>query len=73
MLKLGIWVELYIVYSLHFAQELLFTLGYSHETLFIPILFLEIIIHNNIVIENTDTIHNILIIHTETIHYLDQC
>lgn len=39
---------------------------YSHETLFISILFTRIIIHSNTIIENIDITHNILIIHTTT-------
>ena len=35
---------------------------YSHEILSIPILFLEVTIHGNTVIEIIDTIHNILAI-----------
>lgn len=46
MLTLRIWVGLY--------SQL-----YSHETLFTPFLFTENTIHNNIITENTDTIHNI--------------
>ena len=36
---------------------------------FIPVLFTENTIHSNIIIENTDTIHNFLTIHTSTIHF----
>ena len=54
-LSLEIWVKLY---SQHYVQELLL----------IPILFLEITVHSNTFIENTNMFHNILTIQTDTIH-----
>jgi hypothetical protein len=41
---------------------------YSHETLFIQVLFIETTDHSTI-IENTDIIHNIPTVHIGTIHY----
>lgn len=55
--QLEIWLELY-------PQR------YSQETLFIPILFIQNIIHSTTIIENMNIIHNILaIVRTGTIHY----
>ena len=42
---------------------------FLHKTLFIPILFFEIIIYRINPIENPDTIHNILTLQTGTVHY----
>ena len=53
--NLEIWVELY---SWHHALK----------PRFILVLSPKIIIHNNIIIKNTNNVHNILTIHTGTIH-----
>jgi hypothetical protein len=52
------------------VDELLVIQKYSQETMLNPILFLEITINGNTIIENTDTIHNSPTAQTGIILYL---
>ena len=42
---------------------------YSHEMMFVVVLFVENIIHSSIITENIDTIHSVLTLQPITIHY----
>ena len=65
-LNLEIWVG-YILDTLH--KKYASSQKYSQETLFIPIIFLEITFHHMSVVENIDNVHNILTIHYSCRHH----